>query len=64
MQLFSSAQKGKTHKCEALDLVLIIDRSGSMDGTERGIMHHVRPPKDAQRVKENRQERHADDHSF
>lgn len=38
MQLFSSAQKSKINKCEALDLVLIIDRSGSMTGTERGII--------------------------
>jgi hypothetical protein len=34
----SSAQKGKINKQEALDLVLIIDRSGSMAGTERGII--------------------------
>jgi hypothetical protein len=38
LKLFSSIQKGKIKKCEALDLVLIIDRSGSMDGTERGII--------------------------
>jgi len=38
MKLFSPAQKDKINKCEALDLVLIIDRSGSMEGTERGII--------------------------
>jgi len=38
LPLFSSAQKGKINKYEALDLVLIIDRSGSMVGTERGII--------------------------
>jgi len=38
LPVFSLAQKGKINKYEALDLVLIIDRSGSMIGTERGII--------------------------
>ena len=38
MQPFRSVQKDKISKSEALDLVLIIDRSGSMAGTERGII--------------------------
>jgi len=38
MQLFSSGKNGKINKNEALDLVLIIDRSGSMAGTEHGII--------------------------
>jgi len=38
LPLFSLTQKGNINKCEALDLVLIIDRSGSMAGTERGII--------------------------
>jgi uncharacterized protein YegL len=38
LKLLNLGQKGKINKHEALDLVLIIDRSGSMAGTERGII--------------------------
>jgi hypothetical protein len=50
LKLFSSSQKDKINKCEALDLVLIIDRSGSMADTEHGIILGHQKIIDAQEI--------------